>query len=54
MRRSLLFAAGVFCGSSLALAADKPKEITWQDYTQATTAAKKTHQPVLIDFWRPG
>ncbi len=59
MRRNLLLAAVVLYGSSLTFpdragAGEKPKGITWQDYTQATAVAKKTHKPVLVDFWRPG
>jgi len=52
MRLNLLLAAGILYGSSLTFAAD-PKGIAWQDYAQATAEAKKAHQPVLIDFWRP-
>lgn len=54
MRRNLLLAAVVLYGSSLTFAGDQPKGITWQDYTRATAVAKKTHKPVLVDFWRPG
>jgi len=59
MRRNLLLAAVVVYGSSLVFpdragAGEKLKGITWQDYAQATAVAKKTHKPVLVDFWRPG
>lgn len=53
MLRNLLLAAVVLYGSSLTFA-DDHKGIAWQDYTQATAAAKKANKPVLVDFWRPG
>lgn len=49
-----LLVAGVLYFSVPLLADEKSKEIAWQDYTQATTAAKKANKPVLLDFWRPG
>lgn len=52
--RVFFLGAGVLFGLSLVFADEKSKEIAWQDYAKATTAAKKANKPVLIDFWRPG
>jgi hypothetical protein len=53
-KMNTLLLAGVLYLSVPAVADEKSKEIAWQDYTQATAAAKKANKPVLIDFWRPG